>query len=383
MGYLSNATVNRLNLHYGIHALASNAGAVFFAVYLLKAGVPVPLVLVSIAAILGGRFLIRPSLLGLGVRFGLRPLVIAGNLLGACQYPLLAAVHGVGFALLSLIAVSSLSDTIYWTCYHAYFASLGDAEHRGQQVGARETLVAGASIVGPLAGGFGLAHFSAWGTFGLVALVQFLSAWPLFGAPNVKVAPDVAWSYRGARQGILMFAADGWMSSSHNFVWPLALFISLGENFTVFGGALALAALVGAVSGLLLGRHIDAGHGSRAVWWACGGQILGFVLCAAGAAHGEWAIAANAVWAMTTCLYTPTLMTSIYNQAKRAPCVLRFHIATEGGWDAGCASGCLCAAALAYVGGRLPEIMLLGMLGVTWAFFLLRRYYKAVGIGLN
>jgi hypothetical protein len=55
------------------------------------------------------------------------------------------------------------------------------------------------------------------------------------------------------------------------FVWPIALFLSLGESFTAFGGALALAALVGAVAGLLLGRHIDAGHGGRAARLACGG----------------------------------------------------------------------------------------------------------------
>jgi hypothetical protein len=32
--------------------------------------------------------------------------------------------------------------------------------------------------------------------------------------------------------------------------------------------------------------------------------------------------------------------------AKRSPCPLRFHIATEGGWDLGCGMGCLLAAAL-------------------------------------
>jgi hypothetical protein len=54
------------------------------------------------------------------------------------------------------------------------------------------------------------------------------------------------------------------------FVWWIALFLSLGENYAAFGGALALAGVVGAVSGLALGRHIDAGHGGRAVWVAYG-----------------------------------------------------------------------------------------------------------------
>jgi DHA1 family inner membrane transport protein len=53
-------------------------------------------------------------------------------------------------------------------------------------------------------------------------------------------------------------------------VWQSALFVSLRESFLAYGGALAFAAVVGATGGLTLGRHIDAGHGKRAVWFALG-----------------------------------------------------------------------------------------------------------------
>ena len=42
MAYLRNGTINLLNLHFGIHALAIEAGNVFFAVFLLKAGLSPP-----------------------------------------------------------------------------------------------------------------------------------------------------------------------------------------------------------------------------------------------------------------------------------------------------------------------------------------------------
>src|SRR5947209_1478854 len=60
MAFFRNSAVNLLNLHYAIHAIALNGGAAFFTIYLLKSGVPVPGVLVSIALILLGRFAIRP-----------------------------------------------------------------------------------------------------------------------------------------------------------------------------------------------------------------------------------------------------------------------------------------------------------------------------------
>ena len=111
----------------------------------------------TIALILLGRFIIRPLVIGFSARFGLRAMVIAGTVLSAMQYPFLAEVHAAGFALAMLVAIASVGDTVYWTTYHAYFASLGDAEHRGHQIGAREAISSLAAIVGPLLGGWALA----------------------------------------------------------------------------------------------------------------------------------------------------------------------------------------------------------------------------------
>ena len=72
MAYLRNRTVNLLNLHYGIHALAMNGGGVFYAVFLLKAGVAAPVVLAALALVLAGRFCLRPLVLVLGKRSGLK-----------------------------------------------------------------------------------------------------------------------------------------------------------------------------------------------------------------------------------------------------------------------------------------------------------------------
>src|SRR5712692_10088635 len=117
MAFFRDSTVNLLNLHYGIHSIALNGGAAFFAIYLLRSGVPVPGVLVSIALILLGRFTIRPIVIGFAARRGLRVMLVAGTVLSALQYPFLAEVHGIGIALAGLIAMSAVGDTVYWTTY--------------------------------------------------------------------------------------------------------------------------------------------------------------------------------------------------------------------------------------------------------------------------
>ena len=382
MAFFRNTTVNLLNLHYGVHALALSGGGAFFAVFLLRAGVPAHGVLASLAAILVGRFFIRPWVLVLGKRYGLKPLVIAGTILTALQYPLLAEVQGVGWPLLVLCLVSSLGDTFYWTSYHAYFASLGDAEHRGHQIGAREALAAVVGIAAPLLTGWALVTLGPRIAFGATAVVLMLSALPLLRTPNVLIAAEAPGSFRAALPGILMFAADGWTAAGYVFVWQIALFISLGESFAAFGGAMALAAIAGAITGLLLGRFIDAGHGRRAVWLAVGAMAATLIFRANGYGHPAIAVVANAAGALVNAFYTPTMMTAVYNQSQASPCTLRFHVATEGGWDAGGAAGCLAAAGLLWAGAPLSAAILLSLLGTTAAFILLRRYYVAQAEGL-
>jgi DHA1 family inner membrane transport protein len=375
MAYFRNSTVNLLNLHYGIHSLALSGGGAFFAVFLLKAGVPAPAVLASLAAILLGRLVIRPSVLVLAKRFGLKPLVIAGTVATGLQYPLLAEVDGIGPALFVLCAVSAVGDTFYWTTYHAYFASLGDPKHRGHQIGAREAVAAVVGIVGPLATGWALTTLGPRAAFDATAVVLLLAALPLLWTPGVAVLSEAPGALRAAIPGVLLFAADGWLATGYFFVWQIALFVALGESFAAFGGAMALAAIVGAVSGMVLGRFVDAGHGAHAVRIAFAAVVITTLLRAVSYDNAPLAVIANACGALVGCLYVPTLLTAVYNQAKRAPCALRFHIASEGGWDLGGATALLVAAGLLAAGVPIGVVILLSLAGAAASFVLLRRYY--------
>jgi DHA1 family inner membrane transport protein len=375
MAYFRNTTVNLLNLHYGIHSVALTGGGALYIVYLLKAGVPVPGVLAALALILAGRFAVRPIVVPLAIRFGIRKLVIAGTFLSAIQYPIVAEVHGIGWPLLVLCLVSSVGDAVYWSCYHAYFASLGDHEERGSQIGIREAISAGVGIVSPIVTSGMLVAFGPRVAFGVTAIVLTTAALPLLYTPNVKVAAQVPGAYKAASLGGLLFASDGWTCAGFYFAWQIALFSSLGQSFLAFGGALAIAALAGAIGGMVLGRFIDAGHGTRAVWFAYGGFFVVTALRAIAPGHQTLAIVANALGSLEGCLYIPTLMTAVYNQAKRSPCTLRFHVFSEGGWDIGGASGCLFIAILVWAGVPLSVCVLTSLFGAGVGFMILRRYY--------
>jgi DHA1 family inner membrane transport protein len=379
MAFFRNRAVNRANLHYGIQAFAETGGGAFVFVYLLRAGVSVAATLTVLAALLAGRFVMRPAvLLPFALRFGLKPALIFGTLASAATFPILTLVHGVDRPLVAFTLVASLAGVFYWTCFHAYFAVIGDAEHRGHQIGAREALATLLGIVAPLIGGWALVTAGPGPTFAAVGLIYALAVLPLIGAPDVAVAPAAPGAFRAARLGSTLFLADGAFAAGYHYVWQIALFISLRESFAAYGGAMALAALVGAACGLVLGRHIDAGYGRRSVLIAYAVAVVVLLLRAASVGSPWLAVSANAAGAFSSALLMPAMMTALYNLAKASPCPLRFHIVTEGAWDIGCGGSCLIAAGFAFADLPSSAAILLAVPAAGAAAALLCRYYDRV-----
>lgn len=375
MSFLKTDAISRVNTHYALQAFAQAAGGIFVLAYLLKAGISVPMTLLFQAGILAGRFALRPLVLPFAIRFGVKPLLMTGALLAAAEYPLLALVKGPGPLLLALCALSALSYLLYWLNFHAYFAALGEAEDRGAQIAWREAIVAGVGIVAPVLGGWGLTHAGALPTFIGVGLVQALAVVPLIGAPEVPVARTAPPGWSPARLALGLMVGDGLFAATYYFVWLAALFLALRESFAAFGGAAALAAVVGAFSGLALGRHVDLGHGRRSALIAYGVAAL-VVIARASSLDTPWlAVLANAAGALLAAIVTPVLMTPVYNLAKASPCVFRFHSATEGAWDVGCFLGLVLAAGMAAAGLPLSGPILLALAAALMLVVQLWRYY--------
>lgn len=377
MAFLHNRTVNLLNLHYIIGSVATNGGGAFLAVWLFRSGLRVSGVLLALAAIFSLRLFIRSFLMPFAIRFGLRALLVVGTVLMGMTYIALAQVNGANITLAALIFMSALGDSVYWPSFHAYFAALGDAEHRAQQIGVREGATVATGIVSPLATGWLLITYGPHAAFYASAVIQALAAIPIAFTPDVRVARRAPGAFRAALSGFMLFVGDGWVASGYILVWQIALFLALSQNTMAYGGALAISALVGAVSGLFLGRLIDSGRGVRAVWIA-GAALTAVLFMRAGAAgHPLLAVVANALGAFVNCLYIPTMMTAVYNQAKRSPCVMRFHMAAEAGWDIGVSSGLALAAFAVWRGLPAAVTILISLGGAAFALILLYRYYAA------
>ncbi len=361
MSFFGNDAINRVNLQSGVQALAQGAGGLFLLVFLIRQGVPVPLAFLTQAAIVAVRFAVRPVMLPLAIRFGLKPLLVAGTLAMAAQFPLLAEVRGVDPALLAFGLVCALADVLFYVPRNAYFAAAGDAEHRGKQVAIGQALEAAASVVAPLLGAWGLMTAGPRWTFAAVALIQAASVLPLLGLPNIAVARNAPGAWQAARPAAAIIAVDGWFDAGFLYVWQVALFLTLGQSYAAYGGVMALAGLVGAICGLTIGHHVDLGHGRRAVLIAYGIAAAVMALRAASLGSPWLAGLANAAGGVVFPLIVPPLGTVTHNLAKASPCPLRNKIASEGGWDVGCFAVCVAAAALAWGGAPSWSWALLGL----------------------
>jgi hypothetical protein len=333
-------------------------------------------VLGAVALILATRFVLRPIAIGFAIKYGLRQLLIAGSILSALQYPVLAEVHEVSAVLLGFCLIGALGDTVYWSSYHAYFAAVGDDDNRGKHVGTREAIVALIGIVAPLAAGWMLETYGPRLAFGVTALAVALSAIPLRWTPNVPVAAKAPpGTFRASLPGALIFLGDGFTAAGYHFAWQIALFTALGADLMAFGGALALAALVGAAAGVMLGSYIDAGHGRRALRIGIGAIAIVTAIRTLASGDPTLAIVANAMGALAACLYTPAVMTAVYTLGRRAPCTFRFYVAAEGGWDIGGTLGLGLAALMSALGAPLWSGVLLALPGVAFVYLRARRFY--------
>jgi MFS transporter, DHA1 family, inner membrane transport protein len=372
MKFFSNSAINRLYAHAGLQSFAFNSGSVFSYVFLVKAGISVPVVFCIIAAVILLRLALRPLLLPIVIKFGLRNGLILGTLLDASSFLLLGQVEDLGAWLVGYMVVSSCGTAFYWTSYHASVTEAGDAEHRGSQVSVREALVAITGIVAPLFGGIMLTVFGPVHAFAATFLIYSSAALPILSVPRMMIVRDGVAALGARRFAFGLAFSDGLVAAAGNFVWRIVLFQTLGESFNTYGGALAIAGVAGAVIGLVAGRLIDLGHhkwslqiGVALMVGTVLAQVLGFA--------APWsAVGANMLWAVAGPLYMSAIMAPLYNVGQKSGCSYRFNVAAENGFDCGSGLGVLAAAGIVWAGFGYSAVLAIGLLGCAGVYAILR-----------
>jgi MFS transporter, DHA1 family, inner membrane transport protein len=376
MAYFQNKTINLFYLHTALQGIAFHGGETFAFVYLLKAGIPLPGVLLAIGAMYGARIILRQAVVPFVKLVGLRNGLLFGIGMEAVTYMMISQVTGVGPMLIAYLVVFSLSSSFYWTTMHAFVAMSGDTEHRGKQVSTVEFINTLSGIGAPIMSGLLLSNFHPIVAFTVVAIVMLASGLPFLKLNNTRIANHAVVPAEARREARIIMFTDGLRAALFHYTFSLVLFITLGQNFAVFGGAIALAGLVGGLFGLFIGRSIDMGHGKRARQVAYGAMGVAGIVRAIGYPLPVTAIAASCLAVLAWPMYGTVMNGRLYDLAKQSPCTLRYHVVAEGGWDLGTATGCLIAAAMFWLG--LPAFwpLILSVLASAAGYVVISRSFK-------
>jgi MFS transporter, DHA1 family, inner membrane transport protein len=372
-----------LTLHYVVRSLAMSLASGFVGAYLLRLGFSLATAIAIYAVLYLTRFAIRFGAAAVIRRLGVRRSLLVGASLGGLQFlPLVFAERPTWLAIWVLTVC--VGDCVYFPVYHAASAVCGGNGRRGRQIAERLFSGTAISIIGPLAGGVLLADAGAAAGFGVASLVCLN---PLLWLGDI----DVGWlpSLREAarlvdRVGILTLVADGWVSAGTSIAWSMILFTSLGSSFGAFGTANALAAVVGALVGLLCGQRIDHGQSQRLLRVVTAGLLAGIALRAGVYWDVQLAPVANAAGAAITGLYSLLLMSAVYDRAKHTGEAYHFHLCAEAGLDVGMIFGCMTVATLVWLGVEPPLAITPAALGVLLVFGCLRTGRRAgAGVALR
>ena len=373
MRFFDNGAINRIYLHSALIGLSEFSGGAFVFVFLLKAGIALPFVFLSLATIVLLRLLFRQMVLPFAQQYGIRAALIIGIVIGAGAYVPIGLVHDVGPMLLLFLVLAALGDAFYWACFHATSARLGDADARGAQVSVVQLVYSISNIAGPLLGGFLQVTAGPNWAFLFAGVIRLLSVWPLLSTPKSVIDSSAKIDTKAKRFAAQVYFFDGFGNACAGNAFSLALFITLGQSFQAFGLALAGAAIFGAVMGLGIGRLFDLGHHKWSTAIGMCAVCLFVITAALGYNRPITALTALALGAIAGPLYMSAFNARVYNISKASGNALRFQVWGEGGWDLGCALGGLLAALLVWLGFSFMLPIGMALLGTTGVWFTLHQ----------
>ena len=376
MTFFNNKTLNLLNIHYGLRAIGWEMASLFTLAYLYKQGLSLSQTFLVYACFLLMRTVTRPFARRLCVKKGIHFTLCVGTVVFGCRYLALIPVEGLNWFLIAPMVVSGLADSLYWVSYHTYFSVVGDAESRGASVGVREAMTTVISIVAPVCGGALLAIDKLL-AFIFPAVLTFLSLIALSKTPEVEKPAALTKEEKKQveKTGFWLFIGDGLFWQAER-VWPIIVFMMVGDNYNNFGLLLGLAAVFRAIGNLFFGKMIDKGKGLTVCCIGYGIHMITATTRGVFAHTVPVVIACDFMSAIGMCFSLTGIMTAVYNAIKSSKHPMDCTFYTELGWDIGAVCAMLCAAALAACGFNIRWIMAVSVAGAFLSLALLYKYYS-------
>lgn len=214
----------------------------------------------------GITFILTP-LSGMALRKGVHRALTYGTLAAAVAFGSLSALffqvsfsNEYAFTVVSLFAVFvGIHRALYWVPYKT-------AEIEGIRQSPHKIAQEAAIALMPALAGYAITSWDATGWF-LLIVTGFLCVSALFAAHTVRKYESFSWNYSGTMREFFarrnsapvgLFLLDGMQGAALLFIWPLAAFLVLGENFQSLGAILTATLCITFLARYLIRKGLRA-----------------------------------------------------------------------------------------------------------------------------
>lgn len=257
--FLLNRELDELYVSIALRSFAYALISIFIPIYLYELGYSIQTLLLFFAAYSFVRAAVKIPAVKFGARFGFRHMILLTVPLTIASFLMLYSLPIYNWPLWMIAIIYGLATSFYWVGYHFDFATSSSRQNRGKQVSLARMIQTLGSATSPFFGGLILVKFGFPTLFVVGSILLFLSAFPLFLSPDRHERIDVhfkkIWKEQASWEA-LSFVAWGIERGVLLFVWPVALFMHLG-NFEEVGFVASISLGASVVTTALVGSFTD------------------------------------------------------------------------------------------------------------------------------
>lgn len=229
---------------------------------------------------------------------GFRWSITVAGFLGVVYYGLLVMAERSVWWLVPASVVLGFEIVLYWIPRLSMNVDFGHKERMGKEIGVRNMINRGSSVLGPFAGGV---IAGMWGfdiLFGVGVSVLVMSLIPIYFMEKHKHEDGVGFGdlvsfWKDEKQSLVSFWGQGIMDGVSAWIWPLFVFIVIGSLEEL--GAVTSAALGVSMLGVFLAsksfdwlRSFGGDEDERL--FVTGNVITAVMMVVRGLARGVWSV---------------------------------------------------------------------------------------------
>ena len=379
MSYLGNSNINKLNLNASILKLVDSVAWIFGPLYFYELGYEIYQVLIIAVCYSITRIAFRISSLYFIRKFSLRTILAIGCL-GKCAAPLIFIQIGENPNMIALyVLLGGMCGSIYWTCYHIFYAVSGDDSARGRQVAVAMALSSLVSALYPFISAVFIEKYGFVSYFYIMIPLAISGVTSILWCKDIKITPPEI-NYKNIRKQFATFGAKSHSASVLGWdaffpTWIFMVYFAVGD-MSEFGLILTIGILAKAIIELMLGKFFDKGSHWMIFKIGVFGSIFCFIAMAFMPLNIYTILTFETLFAFATTFKIMGFFPLIYNDSTKAKDIGSYWFASETMVDVASITVRVPMILLLMAGTPLNYLLLLGVVGYVITYFVVKPHSK-------